>query len=315
MTVLVLTHPLDVTTDLVMKQLDGRASVFRCDTADFPPRLQVVAASSDGAWSGTLTTAHRTVVLSDITAVYYRRPTGFTLPDSMGDSEREWAHEEALHGLGGVLVTLPCRWVNHPHRNAAAEYKPLQLATAAKCGLQVPRTLITNDPDAAAEFVAECPSGAVYKPLTGGVRDAGLTHFTTAVTAEQVGQPGTAHTAHQIQERVKKAYEVRLTVVGGRMFPARIDTGSQAAELDWRSDYRSVTYQHTTLPPAVANGVRRLMVVLGLRFGAVDFIVTPDAEWVFLEINPNGQWAWIQHHTGLRIAEAIADDLIEGEQP
>jgi glutathione synthase/RimK-type ligase-like ATP-grasp enzyme len=58
-----------------------------------------------------------------------------------------------------------------------------------------------------------------------------------------------------------------------------------------------------------------LMTALGLRFGALDFLLTPDDEWVFLEINPNGQWAFIEQATGLPIAAAIADALTSQEVP
>jgi D-alanine-D-alanine ligase-like ATP-grasp enzyme len=54
------------------------------------------------------------------------------------------------------------------------------------------------------------------------------------------------------------------------------------------------------------------MNMLDLRFGALDFLVTPEGEWVFLEINPNGQWAWIEENTGLPITSAIAD-ILAGE--
>ncbi|WP_256096723.1 hypothetical protein [Streptomyces agglomeratus] len=116
-------------------------------------------------------------------------------------------------------------------------------------------------------------------------------------------------TAHLFQAWVSKEHEVRLTVVGERMFAAAIHAGSEAAHEDWRSDYGSLTYVTTEIPEPVAAGVRRLMERLQLRYGAADFIVGPDGRWTFLEVNPCGQWNWIQGATGLPIAEAIADDL------
>ncbi|OJF13459.1 hypothetical protein [Couchioplanes caeruleus] len=83
----------------------------------------------------------------------------------------------------------------------------------------------------------------------------------------------------------------------------------EAAGLDWRTDYDSLSYSVVTVPDPVREAVRRLLARLRLRFGALDFIVTPHDEWIFLEINPNGQWAWLQDATGLPIAAAIADAL------
>ncbi|WP_018582867.1 ATP-grasp ribosomal peptide maturase [Salinispora arenicola] len=309
MAVLILTHPLDVTVDPVIKHLhDVGQDVVRFDTADFPQRLHL-SATWDGAWIGALCGRHRTVRLSDITAVYYRRPTPFVLPDDMSDDERAWAHDEALHGFGGVLTALPAVWVNRPDRVAAADFKPRQLSLAHHAGMTTPRTIITNMPAAAKAFAESCPNGLIYKTLTGSPKDAGLLHTTSTVTVEQAGDPGIAHTAHLLQEQVPKAFEVRLTVAGEQLFAARIDTHSDAAALDWRSDYDALTYQPTTIPSRVDAAVRRFMAMLHLRFAAIDFVVRPDGEWVFLEVNPNGQWGWIEQETDLPIAAAIAAEL------
>ncbi|MFJ5850426.1 hypothetical protein [Streptomyces sp. NPDC092903] len=102
---------------------------------------------------------------------------------------------------------------------------------------------------------------------------------------------------------------MRLTVVGRRMFAAAIHAGSSAAHEDWRSDYGSLTYTTTTVPHDVATGMLALMDRLQLRYGAADFVVGGNGEWTFLEVNPCGQWDWIQGTTGLPIVEALANDL------
>ena len=205
------------------------------------------------------------------------------------------------------------QWLNHPHHIGYAEYKPVQLRHAVACGLRVPRTLITNDPQRARVFVTGI-GHAVYKPFGGaGVADEdGFRHvFTTRITADQCADPNIARTMHIFQEWVPKEYEVRVTVVDGHFFAARIDAGSDAARVDWRSDYHSISYTMTEIPDVVRSGVSALLDSLSLRFGALDFIVTPDDEFVFLECNPNGQWAWIEDETGMPIAAALAD-VLEG---
>jgi len=209
-----------------------------------------------------------------------------------------------------VLSALP-RWLNHPADISRAEYKPVQLASARACGLEVPRTLITNDPKAAVDFGHQV-GRAVYKPLTpsqlvddGEVRVV----YTTPVDVVQLADESIRLTAHMLQEWVSKAYEVRLTVADNMMFAARIDAHSPAGEIDWRSDYTKLTYTPLDIPRPVRRGVTLLLRMLRLRFGALDFIVTPDGRWVFLEANPNGQWAWIEEATGAPIAAAIADAL------
>lgn len=312
---LVLTHPFDPTADYVVSELNRRgAPVFRCDPGEFPQRLRVAArldnADTGAGWVGSLRLPERQVNLADLGCAYYRRPTGFDLPEGMGDQVRRWAAGEARIGLGGVLSALP-RWLNHPAAIAAAEYKPVQLAHARACGLSVPDTIVTNDPAAAAKFVARI-GRAVYKPLTpAGITEAN-THrvvFTTPLTVDDVDD-SVRLTAHLLQERIDKRYEVRLTVVDDMFLAARIDAGSDSATVDWRADYEALTYTPLAdIPSRVRAGVSALMSRLGLRFGALDFIVTPDDRWIFLEINPNGQWAWIEDATGLPIVASIADAL------
>lgn len=247
--------------------------------------------------------------LHNLGCAYYRRPTAFELPAHLTGEERRWAAREARMGLGGVLAAHP-RWLNHPHDIARAEYKPSQLATAGSAGLSVPPTLITNEPAAAERFVRE-HDAAVVKPLGSGVlTEAGAAKliYTNRVRAEEIDHT-VSGTAHLFQQQVAKAYEVRLTVVDKVYFAVRLDGASEAARLDWRTDYDSLSYTVVTVPDQIREAVSRLLARLRLRFGALDFIVSPQDEWMFLEINPNGQWAWLQDATGLPISAAIADAL------
>jgi ATP-grasp ribosomal peptide maturase len=311
--VLVITGSFDPTADLVIEELTRRAvPVFRADMAWFPSKL-TLAASLDGAgWSGTLMTDRRTLDLSSVRSVYYRRPTAPEFPQTMPPEARAVAAAEARRGFGGLLAALPCPWLPPPGRTADAEYKPLQLRVAAESGLSVPRTLITNDPVAAREFADRLGAPVIYKPFTpirGTLEGRSVAVYANVLQADDLPHPSIATTAHLFQEWVPKAHEVRLTVVGRRMFAAEIHAGSAAGRVDWRSDYESLTYKTCEPPRAVAAGVLRMLDQLGLPFGAFDFIVTPSDEWKFLEVNPNGQWGFVEQATGLPITAAICDHL------
>ncbi|MGH8907035.1 MAG: ATP-grasp ribosomal peptide maturase [Egibacteraceae bacterium] len=316
-TVLVLTAQFDPTADMVICELNRRdVSVFRCDAAGFPQQLELSATLGTG-WSGWLRTAHRTVHLESVRSVYYRRPTAFVLPDGMTDSERRFAAAEARIGFGGVLTSLDCFWLNHPNRIADAEYKPLQLQVATGCGLRVPRTLVTNVAAEARSFAEGLAGPVVYKPLssvrtTQDGRSTAL--YTTLVPADDQGDPRIELTAHLFQEWVPKAHDVRVTVVRDDCFAVEVHARhSPRAVVDWRADYASHTYHVTRVPDGVREGVAAMLSRLGLHFGAFDFVVTPEGEWVFLEINPNGQWGWLEDAAGVPISAAIADALQQGK--
>ncbi|MGH3327460.1 MAG: hypothetical protein ACRDPT_06650 [Streptomycetales bacterium] len=244
--------------------------------------------------------------LRELRSVYYRRPTDWGFHDDLPAEVREWASGQARFGVGGVLRSLPCLWVNHPTRIAAADYKPVQLQVAAECGLHVPPTLVTNDPQRVGVFAGHVGGRIITKPLMGKITDgdgelAGFL-YTHLVSEDRLADPGIAGTAHLFQQWVDKAYEIRLTVVGNRMFAAEIHAVSEAGRVDWRAD-GDVQYAPTETPAAIQAAVRRLVDRLGLAFAALDFIVTPTGAWVFLEANPNGQWGFVELATGQPISE------------
>ncbi|AOS65602.1 ATP-grasp ribosomal peptide maturase [Actinoalloteichus hymeniacidonis] len=314
--VLVITKDFDPTADDVVTRLtDLRVPVMRFDLADFPIQLAVSGCIGPGArrWSGRIRGSHRSVGVEDIGAVWYRKPSRFRTLAGMSGTEETWAIGEARAGIGGLLGTLRCRWINHPVRNVIGSDKPMQLVVADEVGLSIPETLITNDPELARSFVAAQPGGAIYKSFRGGPRSESgrpIALFTTSVTSADITD-AVRHTAHLFQACLPKAYEVRLTAVGNTMFGLRIDVETANGRQDWRSDHRRLTYSTIQIPDTIARGVRRLMHRLDLMFGALDFVVTPTNEWIFLEINPNGQWAW-PHPQREAIADALATALEEG---
>ncbi|MGC0415034.1 ATP-grasp ribosomal peptide maturase [Embleya sp. AB8] len=313
--ILIITNRDDVTADAVVGELTRRAAgeVVRLDTADFPGMLTLDARLTPEGWAGNLGGVAQ-LNLEAVGSVWWRRPGEFHLPPEWPDDARAFGASEARAGLLGVIGSLPVRWINHPAADAAANYKPRQLAEAARCGLAVPDTVITTDPDRAREFAAR-HGRVVYKALGGGVaREDGRRHGvpTTLVGCDDIDE-AVASTATLLQQYVPKAFEVRLTVVGDRMFPVCIHAGTDATRLDWRTDYSALTYRtDEATPPFVARGVREFMARMGLFFGAFDFAVTPGGEWVFFEVNPSGQWYWLVRRTGVPLVQAMADALQEG---
>ncbi|MFL4491733.1 ATP-grasp ribosomal peptide maturase [Streptomyces sp. VTCC 41912] len=317
MTVLVLTRALDSTADLVISELADRdVPVVRMDPGDFPERLGASARISSElpSWAGKLRGQHRDLVLDQVRAVYYRRPSPVRVEAGLSAQAARWATAEAAAGVGGLLASMDCTWVNHPHHNAIAGVAPVALATAVRCGLPIPETLITNDEEEARTFIDSLPGRvAAYKALGSAPpedidrRPAAL--WTTQVHAGEI-ESSLALTAHLFQEWVPKAYDVRLTVVAGRMFAAEIHTTSDKARIDIRTDYASHTYVPCEVPQELASGVTRLVDEFGLHYAALDFLVTHDGVWYFHDLNPNGQWGFIPELRG-PITRALAD-LLEG---
>lgn len=146
-TVLVVTNRSDATCDPVIEELTRRgAEVVRFDTADFPTASRLAATLTGRGRAGRLAVGSRVVDLEAVRSVWWRRPGEFRTPRFWPADARAFAAPEARSGLLGVLSPLPVRWVNHPSRNAAANYKPHQLAAASRCGLDTPRTVVDDGP-------------------------------------------------------------------------------------------------------------------------------------------------------------------------
>lgn len=317
MTVLILADELDISADAMVRELTNRdVPVFRTDMSRFPQSLAVDATFRSGRWEGWVNGPSRSLDLAGVRSVWYRAPTTFQFPAGLSPSERQHAYNEAKLGFGGVLLSLPARWVNHPGREADAAYKPVQLATAARCGLTVTNTLVTNMPEAVRRFAAA--HGDVVTKMFGAVAileqgGRSVAHTDRLTPALLDDLRGIEVTAHQFQRWVPKAHESRVVVVGSHQFAVAIRAGSEAAYVDWRTDYDNLTYERVDPPELVTAGIRALMRELGLAFGALDFVITPDGEWVFLEVNSGGQYGWLEDHTGIPVTATLADLLAEEE--
>jgi ATP-grasp ribosomal peptide maturase len=313
---LVVTALEDVTADLVIAALGVcGAHVARVDPADLGTGLHFAAQLGPGenGWSGLVRTASRTVRLERVRAVYYRRPSPWRFDDLPAQASA-FARAEARHGLGGVLEALPhARYVNHPAAVARAEVKPAGLQAAARLGLQIPDTLITNDLAAARAFAAAHPR-VVYKPLRG--LPAAPDGRTGAIWAQRIDSDSlderVAVTAHLFQAEIHKSGDARVTVVGAQVFAQRIEAPDGA--LDWRSgDWSALIHTPIEVPGPVAAACRAYLKEFDLVFGCFDFALVPDVggeRWVFVECNPNGQWGWLPD-SGL-IAASFATVLLEG---
>lgn len=314
-TVLVLTCAEDTTVNPVINEVEKRGwRVARIDPGDFPTLIGLSAQiGTSDRWSGRL----GGLDLGDVSSVWYWRPTRFRFPDGLSVADEVVAANEARMGVGGVLASLDALWVNHPHRGAAAEYKPLQLQKASACGFTIPTTLITNDATEAQAFAEQQRDGVVCKEMGASLTSENgeaMATWTTRIPAPDIDAEQLAVTAHMIQAWVPKDYEARVTVVGKTPFAVAITADSEAGHVDWRSDYESLTYKIIDTPPEVIAAIGRFMDDMGLSFGAFDFTITPDGEWVFLECNPSGQWLWLEEETGTPITTAIAELLTHGSK-
>lgn len=277
-------------------------------------------------------------------SVWFRRWGYPIFPSTFTELARSFAFNEFtsfFHGLG-YLGTGEL-WVNHPGLERQAANKMRQLVLARKLGFRIPRTLITNDPRQS-EAIRNLAPRVVFKPLSGtaipmrlknnaaerilsqryspasldfGIESDGYDVFTQRLEPSHLEALDSIRFSPVIfQEEIEKAYEIRVTVVGEEMFAAKIFSQER---IETVVDFRNMTktgmlrHEPTVVPSDLQNSIRSLMQSLGLVFACLDFAVDKmTGDWVFFEVNPSGQWLWIEDVTNLAISDALADLLVSG---
>jgi glutathione synthase/RimK-type ligase-like ATP-grasp enzyme len=308
-------HSIQMVTDAIGER---GGQTIRLNSDRFPDLVQLATRFGDAPGGQLLKTPDGTFDLEEVTAVWYRRfHAGAALPAELGDTRQACVHESRRH-LFGFIAALPCFHLDPIESVRRTDHKELQLRRAMALGLDVPRTLLSNDADEVRAFHDACDgrvitkmqhSFAIYRE---GIENVVFTNDVTPADLEDLS--GLRFSPMTFQEKVDKQLELRVTVVGEQVFAASIDSQQQDnTALDWRRDGVGLIdrWQHYELPADVERGLLALVSELGLNYAASDFILTPDGRHVFLEVNAVGEFFWLQHHPGLPIVEAIADVLLD----
>lgn len=290
---------------LLMKR--GGARVLRIDTDDFPGTLRLRAELGPDGESRLFLGDEALVV----DAVWLWRLWPPRLDAGLAAAHREAALRESMTALRGLLDLLAgAPWIDPLDVNRAADNKTRQLRLAREVGLAIPPTLITADPAAVVRFFAAHDGMVVAKLQTSlGYSMAGGGGLPTRLLQRDDldALEGLRHCPMVFQRYVPKAMELRVAWVDGRALVGGLD-GARCG-VDWRYE-STASWEPHALPAAIHQRLAALMTRLGLRQGAIDLIVTPAGEYVFLEVNPNGEWGMLERDLGLPIGAALAEALL-----
>lgn len=303
----------------VTRALERRgARAFRFDTDRFPTEVRARIRIDGGAVGATLEDRGDVLDLSEIAGAWHRRlDIAGLLPRSMHAALRGPSIGESRRVLLGLFASLPCFVIDPTARLREAEHKQLQLQVARKLGLDVPRTLVTNSAEAVRAFWDECSGRVITKMMSGfAVVEEGrdMVVFTNVLAREDLRElEQLALCPMTFQEHLDKALELRVTIVGERVFAASIDSQRlDRAQVDWRREGHTLVpdWKPYALPSTVEQQLLALMDAFGLNYGAIDLILTPEGRCVFLEINPAGEFFWLDRDGALPISDAIADVML-----
>lgn len=324
--VLIVTNSSDLHADLAVATMVARGhNPFRLDLDDFPRDYQICQAFRNGKVSNTIRRlpGGEWLDLALVGAIWIRKPAEFSyLSEDLSLQERAFAKLETEQALFSLLYTLDCYWMSHPVALRGAQWKGEQLLRAMQMGFRVPASIVTNAPGQVRAFREAIPGRMIFKAMSTPTLAAETLDMadrvcgglaTTIVDADMMAElDAVGELPCHFQEYIPKQYELRVTVIGERVFAARIHSqDDERTTVDSRNMSAAIRYEACALAPELEQRCLRFVHSYGLNYGALDLIVTPDGEVVFLENNPSGQFLYVEQLIPeFRMLDALADKLI-----
>jgi glutathione synthase/RimK-type ligase-like ATP-grasp enzyme len=302
MYILIITNSLDLTVDSIIHRFSDKVCFFRFNTDKFSD-YEIKVSNDDTVISNKIT--NFSININDCHGVYYRK---ITLPDLQGfDAKyRNLMYKEMMTTIEGIAENAGKVALTRPSILKKADNKIVQIQKAKEVGFTVPPSLLTNSNRSAQEFVATQESSIVKPISVGRINTSQTVNFIQTNIVKDTGNiEGLEFSPAYFQAYVEKDYEVRLTIVQGECFGVKVESSNN---VDWRKKDAKVYYSKIKVPEDIEKKCYEMMDKLDIHFAAFDFIVNKQ-KYVFLELNANGQWQWLEEKLNLGIADKIVEYL------
>lgn len=310
--VLFITNKDDISVDYLIKKLKNKTKSFlRINSEDISYISFLYCPNGD-----TIVKIKNTEYnLSSVKSVVFKRtPIKFDL--NHNDENRKYLDNERKHFFEGIYLCLKdAKWINPMFSTHIAERKLFQLKLSKDIGFLIPDTIVTNNPFIANDFVIS-HANSIIKPISNGLqvlKDEIYSIYTSEISKDFfkpfLQTKELFETPVFLQEKIENLYDIRVTIIGDNVIPVRIEKNNKL-EVDWRKPEISKKYSITELPEEIKSKLKNLHKKLNLIYSAIDLIQKPNGEFVFLEINPVGEWVWLESELNLNISELIINELL-----
>jgi hypothetical protein len=311
--IIIVTNKNDAHADHLIRNVDKSTPILRINSDNFADEYDVVVrVSCDGILTGSISDHHgRLFDFTRPAVVWYRKPH-FDLTEVSVDSEHKSFCISEIKSFFEILYSLPSlSWINHPNKIIVSRSKVQQLILARALGFLTPDTLISNSVIESRQFFLDNNKRVITKSIySATVRSNGMDFSCTtrAVADSDMDERGhlISFCPTQFQSAIEKAFELRVTVVGGEAFFTKIESQvHERTKTDWRIDTDLCEHSAFCPPDWLSEACLQIVQCAGLQFGAIDIICDLDGNYWFLENNPGGQYLWIELLTGQPITAAV----------
>lgn len=239
-------------------------------------------------------------------SIYFRAPT--FLRDIFQDNineEEQLIRSQWTAFVRSLSVFEDITWLNNPIDIYKAEIKPHQLYIANKIGFKVPSTIISNRTlNIDYDYIA-------IKSIDTAIINLGEEEgfvYTELYKREEIKETKYS-SPFFIQQGLVPKLDIRVTVVENEVIAVKIfQKSNEKIDIDWRRLKEELKYEIIELPEQIKHLCIQFLKEFNLKFGGID-LVYHNNEYYFIEINPTGEWSWLQQNTGFRFDKVIVNSL------
>ena len=312
---LVISSTIDFSTDLVCLELKKvQAKFYRLNRDEFNKHKIFIDISKKTmiiSIEGQQYEAH----FEKLKGVYFRAPVFLrTQTKSVLTVEEQLERNQWNAFLRNLIVFDKAIWMNNPVNTYRAENKLFQLRIAQKSKMAIPITYVSNfsdmNFDGDKNYVVKAIDTALFYDVENGKE---MFTYSTILSGTDLLEYDLSLAPVFVQEFLHPKIDCRVTYINGRMFPVKILKNGQGITGDWRLQKNEIEYSSFQLPDELLSHIDDMMKKLGLNFGGIDLVFS-KGEYYFIEVNPTGEWGWLQNQAGLKISQAIKDALYGDEK-
>lgn len=309
--VLIISNSMDFTTDLICIELNKRNVKYVRLNRDMFNKYKIKVDIENISMFIGINEEEYIISDKNLVSIYYRAPVflreNFTKYINM---EKQLYRSQWMSFMRNLSIFENCRWVNNPNSTFTAEDKLLQLKKAKEIGFNIPNTLLVNSLDYLdikdeEQYVVKSLDTVLLKH-----NNKESFAYTNIISGKELKKSRLDIAPIIFQKYISGKTDIRATVIGNKIIPLKIEKNNIGINGDWRLEKENVEYSAIKLPEEIEKKCIKIVETFKLSFGGID-LVEKNGKYYFIEINPTGEWAWLNEKSNSRIDKAICDYLLK----